>query len=194
MKYFNVVKLILIFLVGLSSSICAQVNHAIFAGGVDDGHALSTYTQSSNNSIFKGGSGDGFDVESFFQLTNNAIFAGGIADGFSQQTYLQPVNSGIFAGGPGDGHSVELGFPGNPNNDCTQHTLDVTDILINESLDHTFKAQQVITSGASLTTFNEFLFRAASEIELQPGFTVPDMVTFNLEIGPCVAPGAQNNR
>ena len=168
----------------VNHSLRAQ-NHAIFSGGITDGSTMSCFIPPSGNLIFAGGSADGYTQNSFLHSSNNSLFAGGSADGYTQNGFLQPRNNSLFAGGIADGYGQNIGTIGNPNNDCSQNTIFVTNALLTSSLDSDFKAIEFIHSDGVLNTRPSFLFRAGTAVTLNPEFTVPAGIIFSVEIGPC---------
>ncbi len=138
-----------------------------------------------NHAIFSGGITDGFAMTCFLQPTGNLIFAGGSSDGNSQSNFLQSSNNSLFAGGDADGYGQNIGTIGNPNNDCTEDFINVTNPLLASSLDNVFKAIEFIHSDGVLNTRADFLFRAGNSVTLNPEFTLPAGIIFRIEIGPC---------
>ena len=77
-----------------------STNAQNFAGGIADGFASASYTETQN--IFSGGIADGFSISGYTETQN--IFSGGVADGFSTSGYTETQN--IFSGGVADGFST----------------------------------------------------------------------------------------
>jgi len=71
------------------------------------------------------------------------------------------------------------------NANCTQSELDVNLAQIAFYQDSTYKTTGTISSGVKIDQYQEFLFRAPQQIDLNLNFTVPVGIQFSAEIGPC---------